>query len=159
MIKKIKKKIILINKKAKFNFIIKKTFVAGIVLKGWEVKSIRQGKINISKSYINLNSSHELYLLNCDIQPLNNISLLHILDNCHRNRKLLLLKKEINFISNEIKKYNKYTLIPLSFFWKKSFCKVNIGLAIGKKIYDKRQEKKNKTLRKDLSRITKKFKI
>ncbi|CAL4320571.1 SsrA-binding protein SmpB [Buchnera aphidicola] len=158
MIKKNNKKIISINKKAKFNFFIKKRFIAGISLQGWEVKSIRQRKINISKSYV-IVRSHEVYLLNCEIQPLPHASFFNISRDLTRNRKLLLLKKEIYFILNEINKNNRYTIIPISIFWKNSFCKIEIGLALGKKLYDKRNEKKNKTLKKELSRISKRFKI
>ncbi|NIH16623.1 MAG: SsrA-binding protein SmpB [Buchnera aphidicola (Periphyllus lyropictus)] len=152
------KKIISVNKKAKHNFFIKKIFTAGISLKGWEVKSIRKGKINISNSYVLLRSC-ELFLFNCEIQPLKttNVSFSFI-NNFNRNRKLLLLRKEIDFISSEMKKF-RYTVIPISIFWKKSFCKLKIGLAIGKKLYDKRKEKKNKVLKRELSRISKKFKI
>ncbi|USS94297.1 SsrA-binding protein SmpB [Buchnera aphidicola] len=158
MIKKNKKKIISFNKKVKFNFFIKKKFVAGIVLQGWEVKSLRQGKINISRSYILLRDN-EIYLVNCEIQPLKSAFLFHSSQFFNRNRKLLLLKKEIHFLANEINKNNKYTIVPISVFWKNSFCKLNIGLALGKKLYDKRHEKKNKFLKRELSRICKNFKI
>ncbi|CAL4320672.1 SsrA-binding protein [Buchnera aphidicola (Periphyllus testudinaceus)] len=158
MLKKIKKKkIVTVNKKSKFNFFIKKYFTAGIVLHGWEVKSIRQGKINISHSHI-ISRSCELYLFNCNIQPLKTTSLINFSNESNRNRKLLLLRKEIDFISQEIKKY-KYTVIPISVFWKRSLCKINIGLAIGKNLYDKRQDKKNKILKRELSRVSKRFKI
>ncbi|NIG99225.1 MAG: SsrA-binding protein SmpB [Buchnera aphidicola (Periphyllus acericola)] len=159
MLKKIKhqKKIITINKKSKFNFSIKKYFTAGIVLYGWEVKSIRQGKINISHSHIIIRSN-EAYLFNCNIQPLKTSNFLNSSNESTRNRKLLLLRKEINFISYEIKKY-RYTVVPISLFWKRSLCKINIGLAVGKSIYDKRQDKKNKILKKELSRISKRFRI
>ncbi|MCW5197670.1 SsrA-binding protein SmpB [Buchnera aphidicola] len=156
MIKKKNKSNILFNKKVKFNFFIKKKFIAGIVLHGWEVKSIRQGKININNSYVVLRSN-EIFLLNCDIQPLqtSNFFKNNSVKN-HRNIKLLLLKKEINFISQQINKY-KYTIVPISLFWKKSFCKLEIGLVIGKSLYDKRQSKKNKILKRELSKTFKRF--
>ncbi|WP_343187929.1 SsrA-binding protein SmpB [Buchnera aphidicola (Periphyllus koelreuteriae)] len=156
MLKK-KKIIITTNKKAKFNFSIKKFFTAGIVLHGWEIKSIRQGKINISNSYI-VSRSFELYLFNCNIEPLKTTNLFNFSNEKNRNIKLLLLKKEINFILKEIKKF-KYTLIPISLFWKRSLCKIKIGLAKGKNLYDKRQDKKNKIIKRELYRISKKFKI
>ncbi|CAL4320903.1 SsrA-binding protein [Buchnera aphidicola (Chaitophorus populicola)] len=157
MIKKKKQLNILFNKKAKFNFFIKKKFISGIVLYGWEVKSIRQGKIDISHSYVALRSN-EIYLLNCEIQPLKTSTIIknNFLIQKNRNIKLLLLRKEINFIASQVNKY-KYTIIPISLFWKKSFCKLEIGLAIGKNLYDKRQSKKNKFLKRELSKNFKRF--
>ncbi|CAL4320722.1 SsrA-binding protein [Buchnera aphidicola (Chaitophorus sp. 3695)] len=156
MITKKNKINILFNKKSKFNFFIKKKFIAGIVLHGWEVKSIRQRKIDISRSYVVLNFN-EIYLLNCEIQPLQNSTFFKY-NYIKKNRKikLLLLRKEINLISHQINKY-KYTIIPISLFWKKSFCKLEIGLAVGKNLYDKRQSKKNKTLKRELSKNFKRF--
>lgn len=150
------KSTLFLNKKAKFDFIIKKKFIAGIVLYGWEVKSIRLGKIDISNSYAVFHSN-EIYLLNCSIQPLKtSTSFKYDSQFQSRKIKLLLLRKEINFIYSQINKY-KYTIIPISVFWKKSFCKIEIGLAIGKNLYDKRHSNKKKNLKRELSRTFKRF--
>ncbi|ALD15208.1 SsrA-binding protein [Buchnera aphidicola (Aphis glycines)] len=151
----LKSLIFCINKKAYHKYFIEKVFQSGLVLKGWEIKSIRSGKINISESYIN-NFLHEMYLCNSVIQPLTTASN-HFFFDPTRKRKLLLHKNEISYLSiktNEI----GYTLIPLSLFWKKSWCKLNFGLAKGKNKIDKREEEKKNSWKKDKLRILKKTK-
>ncbi|QNS01954.1 MAG: SsrA-binding protein SmpB [Buchnera aphidicola (Pentalonia nigronervosa)] len=143
---------IIVNKKAYYNYFIEEVFQSGIVLKGWEIKSIRSGNINISASYI-INNLNEIYLCNSVIQPLCTISNYSFF-NSTRKRKLLLHKREINFLSIKIKNIG-YTVIPLSFFWKKSWCKLEIGLAKGKNICDKRTKIKNCNWSKEKSRILK----
>ena len=92
----------IVNKKAYYNYFIEEKFQSGLVLEGWEVKSIRSGKVNITESYI-ISYLNEMYLCNSLIQPLK-VSSTHILYNPIRKRKLLLNKNEINFLSNK-KKY------------------------------------------------------
>ncbi|QCI15934.1 SsrA-binding protein SmpB [Buchnera aphidicola] len=149
----IKSSKIVINKKAYHNYFIEETFQSGLILEGWEVKSIRSGRINISESYIT-NTFNELYLYNCLIQALP-MSSNHIFCNPIRKRKLLLHKNEINFLSMKIKNIG-YTLIPLSLFWKKSWCKLELGLAKGKTLYDKRLDSKKKEWNKEKFKILKK---
>ena len=149
------------NKKAYYNYFIEEVFQSGLVLQGWEIKSIRLGKINISDSYISNfsynSNSNEMYLCNAVIQPLITTSK-HFPCNPVRKRKLLLHKKEINYLS--IKKNQVgYTLIALSLLWKKSWCKLNFGLAKGKSKTDKREEDKKNTWKKEKLRILKKTKI
>ncbi|QFQ32432.1 SsrA-binding protein SmpB [Buchnera aphidicola (Aphis fabae)] len=146
------------NKKAYYNYFIEEVFQSGLVLKGWEIKSIRLGKINISESYIsnysNNNNSNEMYLCNSIIQPLQTTSNYLSCDSI-RKRKLLLHKNEINYLS--IKKNQiGYTLIALSLLWKKSWCKLSFGLAKGKNKIDKREEDKKNTWKKEKLRILKK---
>lgn len=143
---------IFINKKAYHNFFIEKIFYAGIVLKGWEIKSIRSGQVNISESYI-VYYMNEMYLYNSFIQPLN-MSSSHIYCNPTRKRKLLLNKNEIDFLSIQ-KKNTGYTLISLSLFWKNSWCKLEFGLAKGKNMKDKRTELKNNEWKKEKLKILK----
>ena len=145
------------NKKAYYNFSIKEVFQSGIVLMGWEVKSIRLGKINITESYINNDSLSEMYLYNAIIQPLNTASN-HFFCNSSRKRKLLLHRNEIEYLSNK-KNTTGCTLIALSLFWKKSWCKLNFGLAIGKTKSDKRENKKKEEWKKEKLKILKKNKF
>ncbi len=147
---------IIVNKKAYHNYFIEETFQSGLVLEGWEVKSIRSGKINISDSYIT-NYLNEMYLCNFLIQPLT-VSSKHIFYNPVRKRKLLLHKNEINFLSSK-KKDTGYTLISLSLFWKKSWCKLEFGLAKGKNMKDKRIDMKEKEWKKEKLKILKKTKV
>ncbi|AEO08054.1 SsrA-binding protein SmpB [Buchnera aphidicola] len=147
-----KKSRIVFNKKAYHNYFIEQIFQAGIVLQGWEIKSIRSGKINISESYIS-NYCNEIYLFNAVIQPLH-MSSNHIFCDPKRKRKLLLNKNEIDFLS--VKKKNiGYTIISLSMFWKKSWCKLEFGLAKGKNRQDKRIDSKKREWGKEKLRILK----
>ncbi|WP_343153106.1 SsrA-binding protein SmpB [Buchnera aphidicola] len=144
---------VIINNKAYYNFSIINIFIAGIVLQGWEVKSIRKKKIDISNGYILLRSQ-EAYLNSVKIeftQIKNNYEKINPL----RERKLLLTKKEINFLFNEVKK-KTYTIVPLSIFWKKNWCKIKIGLSKGKKQYDKRNIEKKKSWKLEQLKIIKK---
>ncbi|MBZ2279465.1 SsrA-binding protein, partial [Buchnera aphidicola] len=100
---------------------------------------------------------HNMYLLNCIIQPLN-MSSNYIFCDATRKRKLLLKKNEINYLSMRIQKKG-YTLIPLSFFWKKSWCKLEFGIAKGKNIQDKRLDSKKSEWKKEKLRILKNKKI
>ncbi|WP_343153923.1 SsrA-binding protein SmpB [Buchnera aphidicola (Mindarus keteleerifoliae)] len=141
------------NNKAYYNFSVKNTFIAGIVLKGWEVKSIRKKKIDISKGYV-LFRFNELYLNSVKIEFIQ-AKKNYEETNALRERKLLLTKKEIKFIYEEIKK-KKYTIIPLSLFWKKNWCKIKIGLSKGKKKYDKRNTERKKSWKMEQLKIMKK---
>ncbi|CAL4321912.1 SsrA-binding protein [Buchnera aphidicola (Protaphis terricola)] len=143
------------NKKAHYNYFIEETFQSGLVLKGWEIKSIKLGRINITESYVS-NISHEMYLCNSIIQPLSTISS-HISCDPLRKRKLLLHKNEINYLSIKKNKIG-YTLIALSLLWKKSWCKLLIGLAKGKSKVDKREDEKRNAWRKEKLKILKKTK-
>ena len=133
-------KIISNNRKARFNYFFKEFFEAGIVLKGSEVKSLRDGKVNISESYA-FDEQGELYLVNSHIPSYKESSY-----NNHdpkRNRKLLLNKKEINKLIGRINREG-YTLIPTKLYFRKGKAKVEIAVAKGKKQYDKRHTKKKR---------------
>ena len=133
-------KIISNNRKAKFNYFFKEFYEAGIMLKGSEVKSLRDGKANISESYA-FDQLGELYLVNSHIPSYKESSY-----NNHdpkRNRKLLLNKREINKLIGRINREG-YTLIPTKLYFKKGRAKVEIAVAKGKKQYDKRQVKKKR---------------
>ena len=133
-------KIISNNRKARFNYFFKEFYEAGIVLKSSEVKSLRDGKANISESYA-FDEQGELYLVNSHIPSYKQSSY-----NNHdpkRNRKLLLNKKEINKLIGRINREG-YTLIPTKLYFKKGKAKVEIAVAKGKKQYDKRHTKKQR---------------
>ncbi len=145
-------KIISNNRKAKFNYFFKEFFEAGIVLKGSEVKSLRDVKANISESYA-FDEQGELYLVNSHIPSYKQSSY-----NNHdpkRNRKLLLNKKEINKLIGRINREG-YTLIPTKLYFKKGKAKVEIAVAKGKKQYDKRYTKKQRDWDRERARFFRK---
>ena len=133
-------KIISNNRKARFNYFFTEFFEAGIVLKGSEVKSLRDGKANISESYA-LDDKGELYLINSHIPSYKESSYNN--HNPKRNRKLLLNKREINKLMGRINREG-FTLIPTKLYFKKGKAKIEIAVAKGKKQYDKRHVKKKR---------------
>ena len=133
-------KIITNNRKARFNYFYSEFYEAGIVLKGSEVKSLRDGKANISEAYA-IDEQGEIFLLNSHIPSYKESSY-----NNHdpkRNRKLLFNKREINKLIGKIN-IEGYTLIPTRLYFKKGKAKVEIAVAKGKRKYDKRQVKKKR---------------
>ncbi len=134
---------IIYNKYIIKNYIIKKIFQAGIILKGWEVKSILKKNIDIKNSYININKNKEVYLINSNIFPLEN----NLIKNKNRKIKLLLKKKEIYYLYSNIKTKG-YTIILISIIIKKPWYKAKIALCKGIKIYDKRSNTKYKEWKK-----------
>ena len=145
-------KIISNNRKARFNYFFTEFFEAGIVLKGSEVKSLRDGKANISESYA-FDVHGEMYLVNSHIPSYKESSY-----NNHdpkRNRKLLLNKREINKLMGRVNKEG-FTLIPTKLYFKKGKAKVEIAVAKGKKQYDKRHTKKKRDWDKERARYFRK---
>ena len=145
-------KIISNNRKAKFNYFFTEFFEAGIVLYSSEVKSLRDGRANISESYA-FDNKGEIYLVNSHIPSYKESSY-----NNHdpiRNRKLLLNKKEINKLIGRVHREG-YTLIPTKLYFKKGKAKVEIAVAKGKKQYDKRQVKKRKDWERERARYFRK---
>ena len=133
-------KIISNNRKARFNYFFSEFFEAGIALKGSEVKSLRDGKANISESYA-IDEQGEIFLINSHIPSYKESSY-----NNHdpkRNRKLLLNKREINKLIGRVTREG-YTLIPTKLYFKKGKAKVEIAVAKGKREYDKRHVKKKR---------------
>ena len=145
-------KIISINRKARFNYFFKEFFEAGIVLMGSEVKSLRDGKANISESYA-FDVEGEIFLINSHIPSYKKSSY-----NNHdpkRNRKLLFNRREINKLMGRINREG-YTLIPTKLYFKKGKAKVEIAVAKGKKQYDKRQTQKKKDWDREKARFFRK---
>ena len=145
-------KIISNNRKARFNFFFKEFFEAGIVLKGSEVKSLRDGKANISESYA-FDDGGEIYLVNSHIPSYKESSYNN--HNPKRNRKLLLSKREINKLIGRINREG-FTLIPTKLYFKNGKAKVEIAVAIGKKQYDKRETKKKRDWDRERARFFRK---
>ncbi|KTD69623.1 trans-translation protein [Legionella steelei] len=144
---------IVLNRKAGFNYFIEDQYEAGLVLEGWEVKSLRAGKINLSDAHIIIKNS-EAFLLGAQIQPLITAST-HSIPDPIRTRKLLLNKKELNHLIGSVERQG-YTIVPLSLYWKKNNIKMKIALAKGKKEHDKRGTIKDREWERDRSRIMKK---
>lgn len=137
------------NKKAFHDYFIEHTYEAGIALKGTEVKSIRAGRMNLKDSYCDFNKKLELFLKGCHISPYefgnyNNVDPL-------RERKLLLHKKELRKLQQEVKEQG-YTIVPLKAYFLKDKIKVEIGLAKGKKLFDKRDTSSKKTAQREIER-------
>lgn len=130
------------NKKAFHDYTFEKHLEAGIVLEGWEVKSIRANKLQLSDSYVII-KNNQIWLIGSLISPLISICT-HITVNPTRTRKLLLHQKEIKNLIG-LTKQKGYSLIPQSVYWKKNKIKLQIGLAKGKKQFDKRATDKKKT--------------
>jgi len=145
-------KIISNNRKARFNYFFKEFFEAGIVLKGSEVKSLREGKANIAESYaFDLNG--EIFLVNSHIPTYKESSYNN--HNAKRDRKLLLNKKEINKLMGRVNREG-FTLIPTKLYFKRGKAKVEIAVSKGKKHYDKRQVKKKRDWNRERSRYFRK---
>jgi len=145
-------KIISYNRKASFNYSFKEFFEAGIVLKGSEIKSLRDGKVNIADSYA-FDNHGEIFLVNSHISSYKQSS--YNDHNPIRNRKLLLNRKEINKLIGRINREG-YTLIPTKMYFKKGKAKIEIAVAKGKREYDKRQNKKKKDWQREKARIFRK---
>lgn len=144
---------IITNKKARFDYFIEETLDAGLVLEGWEVKSLRAGKVQLVDSYVFVKGG-EAWITNMLITPLETAST-HIRPEPSRTRKLLLHRLELDRLIGAIERKG-YTLIALSLYWSKGRAKTNIGLAKGKQSHDKRQTEKDRDWKRDKSRILKK---
>ncbi len=140
------------NKKARHDFFIEDTFEAGLELQGWEVKSLRAGRIQMTDSYIMVRDG-ELWWIGMNITPLLSAST-HIHPENYRSRKLLMHRREIDKLIGMIDRKG-YTLVPLSAYWIKGYAKLKIGLAKGKKDHDKRATDKDRDWQREKQRILK----
>ena len=141
-------KIICLNRKASFNYFFEQLIEAGIVLKGSEIKSIRNGKVNISESYA-VEKGGEIFLLNSHIASYKEAS--YSDHNPTDERKLLFNKKEVNKLIGKVNR-DGFSLIPTKMYFKKGKAKLEVAIAKGKKKYDKRQTIKNRQWNRDKSR-------
>jgi SsrA-binding protein len=140
------------NRKARFQYFIEEDFEAGLVLEGWEVKSLRAGKVNLSDAHVILKRG-EAWLLGMQIQPLPTASQ-HTHPDITRTRKLLLHRRELGKLLGHIERKG-YTVVPLSLYWKQNKIKVKIALAKGKKGQDKRETEKDRDWQRTHSRLMK----
>ena len=145
-------KIICLNRKASFNYFFEDLYEAGLILKGSEIKSVRNGKVNIAEAYA-IERDGELYLINSHISSYKQASLLN--HNPIDERKLLLNKKEKNRLIGKMQSEG-FTLIPTKMYFKKGKAKIEIAVAKGKKQYDKRQAIKKKDWNRDKARYFRK---
>ena len=145
-------KIICLNRKASFNFFFEDLIEAGIVLKGSEVKSVRDGKVNIADSYA-VEKNGEIVLINSHIAQYKQANITN--HNPTDERKLLLNKKEINKLIGKMQREG-FTIVPTKMYFKKGKAKVEIAVAKGKKQYDKRAAKKNRDWNRDKARYIRK---
>lgn len=143
---------IAMNKRARHEYSIEDEFEAGLSLQGWEVKSLRAGKANISDSYIMLRDG-EAYLFGSTFQPLSVASSHYVCDPT-RSRKLLLKKRELDTLIGKANR-DGYTIVALSMYWKNAWAKLKIGLAKGKREHDKRDDIKDREWKLDKARIMK----
>ena len=143
----------ILNRKARFDYEILETYEAGIVLKGTEIKSIRNSRANLKDSYAIIRKN-EMFLLNMHISPYENGNIFN--HNETRTRKLLLHKKEILKIKNKVE-LQGLTLVPLRLYFKNNKAKIEIGIARGKKLYDKRETLKKKEIERNINKELKRF--
>ncbi|MDC7995566.1 SsrA-binding protein SmpB [Altibacter sp. HG106] len=143
------------NRKAKFQYELMDTYVAGIVLQGTEIKAIREGKASIAESFCEFNSKGELFVINMTVQEYSHAT--HFNHNPKSERKLLLNKSELKKLYKEVKN-SGLTIIPLLLFTNdRGLAKLKIALAKGKKQFDKRESIKDRDSKRRLSRIKKSF--
>jgi SsrA-binding protein len=145
------KKVISTNRKAFHDFLIFDKFIAGIVLTGTEIKSIRGGGVNLKDAFAKI-EDNEMFLYGMHISPYAQGNRFN--HDPDRVRKLLLQKREILKIQDKVKK-DGVTIVPLELFLSRGFAKIEIGLAKGKKLYDKREAIAKKTQERDIARLVK----
>ncbi|QMV13645.1 SsrA-binding protein SmpB [Vibrio spartinae] len=143
---------IALNKKARHEYFIEDEIEAGLELQGWEVKSLRQGKANIAESYVFMRNG-EAFISGMSIIPLQQAST-HVISNPTRVRKLLLSRRELDNLFGRINREGM-TLISLSLYWSRSWVKIKIGVAKGKKMHDKRDTAKDRDWQRQKDRVMK----
>lgn len=140
------------NKKALFNYAIEERFEAGMVLQGWEVKALREGKVQLTDGYVVIRDG-ELFLIGCQINPLHTAST-HVTADSVRTKKLLLHKAQIERLVGKVEQKG-FTLVPLNLHWKGGHVKCEIALAKGKGEHDKRDTIKEREGKREVERAMK----
>ena len=143
---------IVVNRRARFEFFIEERFEAGLVLQGWEVKSLRAGRANLTEAYVFIRNG-EAFLIGCNLPPLPTAST-HVYPDPTRTRKLLLHQKELAKLVGATEQRG-YTVVPLDMHWSRGRAKLSIGLAKGKKQHDKRADKKERDWQREKERLLK----
>ena len=145
--------IIALNKRVRHDYTIEDNFEAGLVLEGWEVKSLRDGRVQLAESYV-LIKNGEAWLFGAHISALPTAST-HVHPDATRSRKLLLKREELNKLIGAVERKG-FTLVPLKLYWKRGRAKIEIGLAKGKKTHDKRAAEKDRDWNREKERLMKK---
>ena len=140
------------NKKAAYNYFFEEKFEAGMVLEGWEVKALREGKVQLTDGYVVIKNG-ELFVIGCQINPLKSAST-HVNPDAVRTKKLLLHKEQIKRLTGKIEQKG-YTLVPLNLHWKDGKVKCEIALAKGKGEHDKRDTIKDREGKREVERAMK----
>jgi SsrA-binding protein len=144
---------IALNKKARHDYFIEESHEAGLVLEGWEVKSLRAGRAQIAEAYVVVKGG-EVWLVGANVTPLSSAST-HVHPDPGRSRKLLLNRREIDRLIGAVERAG-YTMVPLALYWKKGRAKLEVGLAKGKKQHDKRATERDRDWQRQKARIMKK---
>jgi len=145
-------KTIAVNKRARFEFHLEERLEAGIALEGWEVKALREGRVQFADSYVLLKDG-EAFLFGCQINPLPTAST-HVTPDPLRPRKLLLHRREIDRLSGLVERKGK-TVVPTAMYWSRGRAKVEIGIATGKRQHDKRKTERDRDWERQKARIMK----
>jgi SsrA-binding protein len=143
---------IAVNRKARHDYFIEERYEAGLALQGWEVKSLRAGRLQLKEGYV-LMKDGEAWLFGAHISPLPTTST-HVIADPTRSRKLLLHRRQIDTLVGAVERKG-YALVPLSVYWKAGKAKVEIGLARGKKQHDKRADERDRDWQREKSRVMK----
>jgi SsrA-binding protein len=141
------------NKRARFDYFIEEKLEAGLALQGWEVKSLRAGKAQITEGYVIVRSG-EAFLIGAHVTPLRTVST-HVVADPTRTRKLLLHRRELDRLVGAVERKG-YTIVPLELYWKDGNVKLAIGLAKGKQSHDKRHTEKERDWQREKSRLLRK---
>jgi SsrA-binding protein len=146
------KPLIVNNRKARYDFFIEETYEAGLCLQGWEVKSLRAGRVQLKEAYVFLRDG-EAFLFGAHVSALPTAST-HIVPDPIRTRKLLLNRLELDRLVGAVERRG-YTLVPMELYWKAGRAKLRVGLAKGKKEHDKRATSKDRDWQREKSRVMK----
>jgi SsrA-binding protein len=140
------------NRKARYDYFIEETYEAGLSLQGWEVKSLRAGRVQLKEAYVFVKDA-EAFLFGAHVSALPTAST-HFIPDPIRTRKLLLNRSELNRLVGAVERRG-YTLVPIEMYWKNGRAKLRIGLAKGKKEHDKRATEKDRDWQREKSRLMK----
>jgi SsrA-binding protein len=140
------------NRKAFYNYAIEERFEAGVVLEGWEVKALREGKVQLTDGYVVIREG-EMFLIGCQVNPLHTAST-HVSPDSVRTKKLLLHKEQIRRLIGKVEQKG-YTLVPLNLHWKNGKVKCELALAKGKAEHDKRDTIKDREGKREVERAMK----
>ncbi|MGD8206474.1 MAG: SsrA-binding protein SmpB [Thiohalocapsa sp.] len=143
---------IALNKKAAHEYRIEQRIECGLALEGWEVKSLRAGRVQLKESYVKILHA-EAFLIGAHIAPLPSAST-HVTPDPIRTRKLLLKRPELNRLIGQTERAG-YTLVPTAMYWKRGRAKLEIGLAKGKKLHDKRETERDRDWQREKERLFK----